>query len=33
MSTSPTPSTYDKVLSLNLDHDVYGAFAEIGAGQ
>jgi hypothetical protein len=33
MSTSPPPSTYDKVLSLNLDDDVYGAFAEIGAGQ
>ena len=33
MSTSPPPSTYDKVLSMNLDDDDYGAFAEIGAGQ
>ena len=28
-----TPTTYDKVLELNLDAQVYGTFAEIGAGQ
>jgi hypothetical protein len=28
-----TPSTYDKALELNLDPQVYGTFAEIGAGQ
>jgi hypothetical protein len=28
-----TPTTYDKALELNLDPQVYGAFAEIGAGQ
>ena len=28
-----TPTTYDKVLELNLDPRVYGTFAEIGAGQ
>ena len=28
-----TPTTYDKVLKLNLDPQVYGTFAEIGAGQ
>jgi len=28
-----TPTTYDKVLDLNLDPQIYGAFAEIGAGQ
>ena len=28
-----TPTTYDKVLELNLDPQVYGTFAEIGAGQ
>ncbi len=27
------PTTYDKVLELNLDPAVYGTFAEIGAGQ
>ena len=27
------PSTYDKALELNLDPQVYGTFAEIGAGQ
>ena len=27
------PSTYDKALELNLDRQVYGTFAEIGAGQ
>jgi len=28
-----TPTTYDKALELNLDPQVYGTFAEIGAGQ
>ncbi len=28
-----TPSSYDKALELNLDPQVYGTFAEIGAGQ
>ncbi len=28
-----TASTYDKALELNLDPQVYGTFAEIGAGQ
>jgi hypothetical protein len=28
-----TQSTYDKALELNLDPQVYGTFAEIGAGQ
>ncbi|MCX6873915.1 MAG: TonB-dependent receptor [Verrucomicrobia bacterium] len=28
-----TPTTYDKALELNLDPEVYGTFAEIGAGQ
>jgi len=28
-----TPTTYDKALDLNLDPQVYGTFAEIGAGQ
>ena len=27
------PSTFDKVLDLNLDPAIYGTFAEIGAGQ
>ncbi len=27
------PTTYDKALELNLDPQVYGTFAEIGAGQ
>jgi hypothetical protein len=27
------PTSYDKALELNLDPQVYGAFAEIGAGQ
>jgi hypothetical protein len=27
------PSTYDKALSINLDEQKYGTFAEIGAGQ
>ena len=26
-------STYEKALALNLDEDIYGVFAEIGAGQ
>jgi len=30
---SGIPSTYDKVLQLNLDPQIYGTFAEIGAGQ
>jgi len=28
-----TPTSYDKALDLNLDPQVYGTFAEIGAGQ
>ncbi|MGA0846728.1 MAG: TonB-dependent receptor, partial [Luteolibacter sp.] len=28
-----TPTTYDKALELNLDPQIYGTFAEIGAGQ
>ncbi|MBC8127981.1 MAG: TonB-dependent receptor [Gloeobacteraceae cyanobacterium ES-bin-144] len=28
-----TPNSYDKALDLNLDPKIYGAFAEIGAGQ
>jgi hypothetical protein len=28
-----TPTSYDKALELNLDPQVYGTFAEIGAGQ
>lgn len=28
-----TPSTYDKALDLNLAPEIYGTFAEIGAGQ
>ncbi len=28
-----TPTTYDKALELNLAPQIYGAFAEIGAGQ
>ena len=28
-----TPTTYEKALELNLDPQVYGTFAEIGAGQ
>jgi len=28
-----TPSTYDKALELNLAPEIYGTFAEIGAGQ
>ena len=33
MSVSSIPTTYDKVLRINLDREKYGAFAEIGAGQ
>jgi hypothetical protein len=29
----PTTTTYDKVIDLNLDPQIYGTFAEIGAGQ
>ena len=32
-SITMTPTTYDKALELNLDPQVYGTFAEIGAGQ
>jgi hypothetical protein len=32
-NTAVTPSSYDKALELNLDPQVYGTFAEIGAGQ
>ena len=32
-NTAVTPTTYDKALELNLDPQVYGTFAEIGAGQ
>lgn len=33
MKKRDIPSTYDKALRLNLDEEIYGAFAEIGAGQ
>lgn len=33
MSKTKAPSTYDKVLRINLDRAKYGTFAEIGAGQ
>lgn len=33
MSTSTPQSTYEKVLTLNLNPSIYGTFAEIGAGQ
>jgi hypothetical protein len=33
MSNPAGPTTYDKVLELNLDPMIYGTFAEIGAGQ
>ena len=33
MKSAATASTYDKVLELNLDPEIYGTFAEIGAGQ
>jgi len=32
--TTPHPvNTHGKALALNLAHDIYGTFAEIGAGQ
>lgn len=33
MNERSIPSTYDKVLRINLDEEKYGTFAEIGAGQ
>ena len=33
MSTAMKQTTYDKALELNLDPEVYGTFAEFGAGQ
>ena len=33
MIAAMNPTTYDKALELNLDPQVYGTFAEIGAGQ
>jgi hypothetical protein len=32
-SESPTPTTRQKALALNLDARTYGTFAEIGGGQ
>src|SRR5512137_509405 len=31
--TSTPPSAHEKALNINLDAAIYGAFAEIGAGQ
>jgi len=33
MKPAASASTYDKVIELNLDPEIYGTFAEIGAGQ
>ncbi|MDA0767350.1 MAG: TonB-dependent receptor [Verrucomicrobia bacterium] len=33
MSNTSALSTYEKALALNLDEEIYGTFAEIGAGQ
>lgn len=33
MSEPTPPTTLEKALRLNLDHGIYGTFAEIGAGQ
>ncbi|NNC87423.1 MAG: TonB-dependent receptor [Akkermansiaceae bacterium] len=33
MAKQAVSSTYDKALRLNLDEEIYGTFAEIGAGQ
>ena len=33
MSAPEKPDTYQKALSLNLDSEIFGSFAEIGAGQ
>ncbi len=33
MELSRTPSTKEKALAVNLDGNIYGSFAEIGAGQ
>lgn len=32
-SAHPRPGTLEKALLINLDHTIYGTFAEIGAGQ
>lgn len=32
-SAHPRPGTLEKALLMNLDHTIYGTFAEIGAGQ
>lgn len=33
MDKNRVPSTKEKALAINLDHSIYGSFAEIGAGQ
>ncbi len=33
MSNTPSNSTYQKALAFNMDNDIYGTIAEIGAGQ
>lgn len=33
MAETTPPTTLEKALRLNLDHSIYGTFAEIGAGQ